>query len=169
MADAYATLASGGVHHPATASSEGVFPEGSRANLGTQPGNRVFPYGQVYAADQVLKGVITEGTGTAANYGCPAAGKTGTTSDFTDAYFDGYTSKLATAVWVGFPNSTISIPDGYGGTVAAPIWHDYMEDASDGYCSDFALPPLPWQGPPYFGARSTTGKPNVGATGVTGV
>jgi penicillin-binding protein 1A len=169
MADAYATLASGGIHHAPTAISKVVFPDKSVVDFSNKPGNRVFPYNQVYAADQVLQGVITEGTGTAANYGCPAAGKTGTTSDFTDAYFDGYTSQLATAVWVGYPNSTISIPDGYGGTVAAPIWHDYMEDASDGYCGSFADPPVLWQGQPYFGARSTTGKPNVGATGTTGV
>jgi penicillin-binding protein 1A len=169
MSDAYATLASGGIHHPPTAISEVVFPDGSRVDLGNRPGNRVFPYGQVYAADQVLQGVITEGTGTAANYGCPAAGKTGTTSDFTDAYFDGYTTKLATAVWVGYPNSTISMADGFGGTLAAPIWHDYMERASDGFCGAFPYPTVPWQGQPYFGARSTTGKPQTGPTGAVGV
>ena len=64
----------------------------------------MFSEGESYAATQVLKTVIQSGTGTAANYGCPAAGKTGTTSSFTDAYFDGYTPKLATAVWVGYPN-----------------------------------------------------------------
>jgi penicillin-binding protein 1A len=175
MADAYATLASGGVHHAPTAISEVVFPDGSKVNLGDQPGNRVFPYGQVYSADEVLKGVITEGTGTAANYGCPAAGKTGTTSNFTDAYFDGYTTKLATAVWVGYPNETLSMADGFGGTLAAPIWHDYMEQASDGFCGDFPYPTVPWQGQPYFGARAATGKPvkfgttsPVGTTSPTG-
>ncbi len=169
MADAYATLASGGVHHAPTAISKVVFPDRSVVNLGDQAGNRVFPYGQVYAADQVLQGVITEGTGTAANYGCPAAGKTGTTSDFTDAYFDGYTTKLATAVWVGYPKETLSMADGFGGTLAAPIWHDYMEQASDGFCGAFPYPTVPWQGQPYFGSRSTTGKPRVGPTGAVGV
>ena len=103
MADAYATLASGGVHHPASAISKVVFPDGSTVNLADPQGNRVFSPGEAYAATQVLKTVIQSGTGTAANYGCPAAGKTGTTSNFTDAYFDGYTSQLATAVWVGYP------------------------------------------------------------------
>ena len=168
MADAYATLASGGLHHPPTAISEVVFPDGSRVNLGDQPGDRVFPYGQVYAADQVLQGVITQGTGTAANYGCPAAGKTGTTSSFTDAYFDGYTPQLATAVWVGFPNATLSMPNGFGGTLAAPIWHDYMERASNGFCGAFTQPSVPWTGKPFFGKFSTTGKAVVGATGATG-
>ena len=62
-----------------------MFPDGSTSNLGIAGRNRVFTYGEAYAADQVLKTVITSGTGTAANYGCPAAGKTGTTSNFTDA------------------------------------------------------------------------------------
>ena len=75
----------------------------------------------------------TSGTGTAANYGCPAAGKTGTTSNFTDAYFDGFTPQLATAVWVGYPKATPTMPGGFGGTLAAPIRHDYIAKASNGY------------------------------------
>ena len=146
MADAYATLASGGVHHPPTAISRVVFSDGSVANIGDSPGNRVFTPGEAYAGTQVLKTVIQSGTGTAANYGCPAAGKTGTTSNYTDAYFDGYTPQLTTAVWVGYPNSTISMNDvnglgpGFGGTLAAPIWHDYMQQASNGFCGDFSQP-----------------------------
>ncbi len=158
MADAYATLASGGVHHPASAISKVVFPDGSTVNLADPQGNRVFSPGEAYAATQVLKTVIQSGTGTAANYGCPAAGKTGTTSNFTDAYFDGYTSQLATAVWVGYPNETESMPDGFGGTLAAPIWHDYMQAADDGFCGDFAQPTDPWHGQPFHGDRSVSGK-----------
>ena len=156
MADAYATLASGGVHHPASAISKVVFPDGSTVNLADPQGNRVFSPGEAYAATQVLKTVIQSGTGTAANYGCPAAGKTGTTSNFTDAYFDGYTSQLATAVWVGYPNETESMPDGFGGTLAAPIWHDYMQAADDGFCSDFTQPTDPWHGQPFHGDRSVS-------------
>jgi len=66
-----------------------VFPDGSVVNLGDPAGNRVFPYGQVYAADQVLKTVITSGTGTAAGYGCPAAGKTGTSDGNMRTWFVG--------------------------------------------------------------------------------
>jgi penicillin-binding protein 1A len=166
MADAYATLASGGVHHSPSAISKVVFPDGSTVSLGDTTGNRVFPYGQAYAADEVLKGVITEpgATGTAANYGCPAAGKTGTTSNYTDAYFVGYTPQYSTAVWVGYPNSTESMADGFGGTLAAPIWHDYMEQASNGYCSDFTVPTDPWHGTPFFGPFATTGSSRVGTS-----
>jgi penicillin-binding protein 1A len=161
MADAYATLASGGIHHPPTAITKVVFPDRSVVNLGDPPGNRVFPYGQVYAADQVLKTVITSGTGTAANYGCPAAGKTGTTTSFTDAYFAGYTQQLATAVWVGYPNATTSMANGFGGVLAAPIWHDYMVRASNGYCGDFPVPTDPWHGTAFFGRFATTGKSKI--------
>jgi penicillin-binding protein 1A len=159
MADAYATIASGGIHHPPTVITKVVFPDGSVVNLGDPKGNRVFSYGETYAADQVLKTVITSGTGTAANYGCPAAGKTGTTTNFTDAYFDGFTPQLTTAVWVGYPNATTSMPGGFGGTLAAPIWHDYMSAASNGYCGDWAPPAVPWTGTAFFGRFATTGNP----------
>jgi penicillin-binding protein 1A len=159
MADAYATLASGGVHHAPTAISKVVFPDGSSVDFGNQQRKQVFSYGQAYAGTQVLKGVITEpgATGTAANYGCPAAGKTGTTTSYTDAYFVGYTPQYSTAVWVGYPDSTESMANGFGGTLAAPIWHDYMAQASNGYCGDWTPPTVPWHGTAFFGPFSSTG------------
>jgi penicillin-binding protein 1A len=165
MADAYATIASGGVHHDPTAISKVVFPDGSASIPADPKGKRVFTQGEAYAADQVMKTVITSGTGTAANYGCPAAGKTGTTSNFTDAYFDGFTPQLATAVWVGYPNATTSMPGGFGGTLAAPIWHDYMRVASNGYCSDFPAPAVLWHGTPFFGNFASTGSSRTSTTG----
>ncbi len=104
----------------------------------------MFTSGEAYAGTQTLQTVLQYGTGTSANYGCPAAGKTGTTSNYTDAWFVGYTPKLSTAVWVGYPNSDVYMNDvnglgpGYGGTLAAPIWQDFMQSASHGYCG-----PLP--------------------------
>jgi penicillin-binding protein 1A len=162
MADAYATLASGGYHNDETILAKVTFPDGQEANLKQPAKNEVFSYGETYAADQVLKTVVTEGTGTAASYGCPVAGKTGTTNDYTDAWFVGYTSELSTAVWVGYPNATTSMTDvnglgaGYGGTLAAPIFRDYMEHASDGYCEDFAEPSDPWEGVAYHGAHTVS-------------
>jgi penicillin-binding protein 1A len=78
MADAYSTLANGGSHIPPTAIERVVFPDGSVVNMGDPQPTRVFSYGETYAATSVLKTVVTSGTGTAADYGCPAAGKTGT-------------------------------------------------------------------------------------------
>jgi penicillin-binding protein 1A len=154
MADAYATLANGGVHHPTTILDHVVFPDHSVARFGDPPGNRVFPYGEAYAATQVLKGVITSGTGTAAGYGCPAAGKTGTAENLSNAWFVGYTPKLATAVWVGYPQGNIPMSDGFGGSLAAPIWHDYMDSASDGFCGDWGSPSDPFSGSAFSGPHS---------------
>jgi penicillin-binding protein 1A len=168
MADAYATVANGGVHIAPTAIAKVTFPDGSVTNMGDPTRKRVFTDGEAYAATNVLKTVIQSGTGTAANIGCPAAGKTGTTSSFTDAYFVGFTPKLSTAVWVGYPNSTTSMNDvnglgpGFGGTLAAPIWHDYMSHATDGYCGDFPTPNDPFHGTAFFGQFATTGNSNNG-------
>ncbi len=64
---------------------------------------------------------------------------------------------------------------GYGGTLAAPIWHDFMEKASDGYCDNFSTPSEYWEGEEYFGSHSasppvattTTTSTNTTTTGVT--
>ncbi len=167
MADAYATLANGGSHIAPTIINKVVYPNGNVSMLGSPKPKQVFTDGETYVADQVLQTVITapDGTGTAANYGCPAAGKTGTTSNYTDAWFVGYTPILSTAVWVGYPNATTSMNDvnglgpGFGGTLAAPIWHDFMEYASHGYCGDFSPPADPWQGVPFNGAHSVSRLP----------
>jgi penicillin-binding protein 1A len=156
MADAYATLANGGTHYPPTAIEKVVFPDGSSVNMGSSPGTRVFSYGETYEADTVLKTVITQGTGTAANYGCPAAGKTGTAENLENAWFVGYTPKLSTAVWVGYPQGNIPMANGFGGTLAAPIWHDYMDVASDGFCGDWTAPTTPWHGTQFTGPHSAS-------------
>ena len=172
MADAYATLANQGVHVPTTILSKVVFPDGKVVNLADPPPSRVFSDGETYEATQVLKTVIQSGTGTAAGYGCPAAGKTGTAQNYANAWFVGYTPKLATAVWVGYPQGNISMgPNGFGGTLAAPIWHDYMSRASDGYCGDFPQPTTYWSGTAFTGARSSAKSapspptPSFGTTG----
>jgi penicillin-binding protein 1A len=169
MADAYSTLANGGVHVPATAISRVVFPDGSSRTFDNPPYKRVFTDGEAYAATTVLKGVITSGTGTAAEYGCPAAGKTGTANNLDNAWFVGYTPRMSTAVWVGYPQSNnIPMSDGFGGALAAPIWRDYMRPASGGYCGDFTPPTQPFSGTAYFGAHSTTANPVKTTPGSSG-
>ena len=66
---------------------------------------RSSPTASPYEATKILEQNVQGGTGTAAQIGCPAAGKTGTTDDFTDAWFVGFTPNLTTAVWVGHPNA----------------------------------------------------------------
>lgn len=90
----------------------------------------------------MLKTVIISGTGTAANIGKPAAGKTGTTDDYKDAYFVGYTPDVVTGVWVGDDNNK-KINELYGGTVPAKIWKDVMIAATKDYGSrDFDYPEI---------------------------
>ncbi|MDE3133943.1 MAG: penicillin-binding protein [Acidobacteriota bacterium] len=159
MADAYATLANGGDHVAPTIISKVT--QGGKT-IYTAPATKtpVFTPGQAYAGTQTLETVLQYGTGTGASYGCPAAGKTGTTSNYTDAWFVGYTPKLSTAVWVGYPGSEVSMTDvnglgpGYGGTLAAPIWKQFMQGASGGYCGDFPQPAQYWHGVEYFGKHA---------------
>jgi penicillin-binding protein 1A len=91
------------------------------------------------AADNVtdvLRGVIQSGTGTAADIGRPAAGKTGTTSNNTNAWFVGYTPTLSTAVWMGYANNESTplrnirgVGTVYGGTIPAQTWQTFMAAA----------------------------------------
>jgi penicillin-binding protein 1A len=157
-ANGYATLASGGIRNTPTAITKVAFPDGKVDEPGEGKRTRVFSDGVAAEVTRVLKGVIEGGTGTNANFGCPAAGKTGTTDDFTDAWFAGYTPQLATAVWVGYPDARTSMGgSAFGGTLAAPVWHDYMATASEGYCEDFPPPQTPAQFHPFFGKYSTNG------------
>ncbi len=90
----------------------------------------------------MLKTVIVSGTGTAASIGKPAAGKTGTTDEYKDAYFVGYTPDVVTGVWVGDDNNK-KINGLYGGTVPAKIWKDVMTVATKEYGSkDFDYPEI---------------------------
>lgn len=90
----------------------------------------------------MLQDVIKYGTGTRANIGRPAAGKTGTSNDFKDAWFIGYTPELITCVWVGYDDMRRTLGHGEtGGRAAAPIWARYMSSAlSDTPASDFIMP-----------------------------
>jgi penicillin-binding protein 1A len=158
MANGSATLASGGVRNTPTAITRVEFPDGEVDEPEEGERERVFSDGVAYEITDVLKGVIEGGTGTAANIGCPAAGKTGTTDDFTDAWFVGYTPQLSTSVWVGHPNARSSLGgNAFGGTLAAPIWHDYMLTAKGDFCDDFPAPedPVEWQ--PFYGEYSSSG------------
>ncbi len=85
----------------------------------------VIRSGIVGMMNEMLMNVISEGTGKGANIGRPAAGKTGTTSDYKDAWFMGYTPDLVTGVWVGNDDNT-PMKKVTGGMLPAQIWHNYM-------------------------------------------
>jgi penicillin-binding protein 1A len=158
MAGAYATLASGGVRHRPTGIQRVVFPDGKSEDLAKSEGKRVLTDGQAYEVTKVLKMNVQSGTGTAANYGCPAAGKTGTTDEAKDAWFVGYTPELSAAVWVGYPDAGIAMPGAQGGTYAAPVWHAFMEAAHGDHCDDFAQPTQYAAFHPFFGKYAATGR-----------
>ena len=89
----------------------------------------------------MMKMVITNGTGRAANIGKPAAGKTGTTDDNKDAYFMGYTPNVVAGVWVGNDDNTVMNKSIQGGTVPALIWKDVMKVATEPFGkADFNYP-----------------------------
>jgi penicillin-binding protein 1A len=157
MASAYATLAAGGVRHKPTAIKKVVFPDGKSEDLASGEGKRVLTDGQAYEVTKILEMNVTSGTGTAAGYGCPAAGKTGTTDEGKDAWFVGYTPKLSTAVWVGYPDAGIAMPGAQGGTYAAPVWHAFMVPAHGEDCDAFAEPTEPFESTPFFGKYASSG------------
>jgi penicillin-binding protein 1A len=140
MADAYATLANGGIHHDPTAISRVEFPNGKVDDLLSENGERVLTPGQASEVTKILETVITEGTGAGyTSMGCSSeAGKTGTSEGESDAWFVGYTPIYSTAVWVGHPTSREYT--GFGGPTAGPVWRAYMESAQEGNCPEFEAP-----------------------------
>ncbi|HTP20287.1 MAG TPA: transglycosylase domain-containing protein [Solirubrobacteraceae bacterium] len=97
---------------------------------------RVLPASIAAVVHQMLTGVVQSGTGTsAAISGVDVAGKTGTTTNYADAWFVGWTPQLTTAVWVGYPNKLVPMTTAYngapveGGTYPAIIWHNFMVQA----------------------------------------
>ena len=88
--------------------------------------------GSAYSVSKILQEVTTTGTASSVRrlgFEKPCAGKTGTTNDFKDAWFAGYTSSLTCAVWCGMDDSTRTVQGGYGATLALPIWVDIMKTA----------------------------------------
>jgi membrane peptidoglycan carboxypeptidase len=96
----------------------------------------------------MLESVVTSGTGHAAGlYPWTVAGKTGTANGNTNVWFVGYTKQVVTAVWVGSPGLPYSMGDVFGGTVAAPIWHTYMQNVMNGQPAlSFPAAPAPAAG-----------------------
>jgi penicillin-binding protein 1A len=95
-----------------------------------------------YIITNLLKGVIERGTGwKARELGRPVAGKTGTTNDYRDAWFIGYTPSLVAGVWVGFDDQRSLGPKATGSRAALPVWLDFMKQAHQNQePMDFSIP-----------------------------
>src|SRR5213083_1172653 len=101
-----------------------------------------------WMTSQLMEDVLTSGT--AANsrslgFRLPAAGKTGTTNDYKDAWFLGYTSTLTCGVWVGFDQPATIISRGYGAALALPVWTQVMNKAAQHYPAEQLQPTMPIQ------------------------
>jgi penicillin-binding protein 1A len=97
---------------------------------------------------QLMEEVLTRGTAASARslgFKLPAAGKTGTTNDYKDAWFVGYTSTLTCGVWVGFDQPVTIIPHGYGAALALPVWTQVMNKAAEHYPAQELQPTMPIQ------------------------
>ena len=130
MASAYGVFAAGGVFTKATPIVKVVNRDGKvlEENL-TPHGKEVISAKSAYIVTDMLKDVISHGTGAGANIGRPAAGKTGTTDNNRDAWFVGYTPDLVASVWVGMDNDGYLASGVTGGTLPASIWYDFMRVA----------------------------------------
>jgi penicillin-binding protein 1A len=150
MAHAYETFADGGkrmynpilgdAHRGPTGIAEVQCPHSSCGGYGvihdTPLFDRVLPPGVAHELHQMLMGPVQSGTATAAAIsGVSVAGKTGTTTNYADAWFVGWTPQLTTAVWVGYPSKLIPMTTLFnggpveGGTFPAVIWHAFMLQA----------------------------------------
>jgi penicillin-binding protein 1A len=139
LATAYATLADGGVWHDPSILTKVVFPDGHAENASKPKGKQIVDPKVAAAVTKVLEANVNSGTGTAAALaGRPAAGKTGTTDSFADAWFAGWVPQLTTVTWVGYPTSERPMRNVHGiagvtgGTLPAEIWHTYMTSALHG-------------------------------------
>jgi penicillin-binding protein 1A len=164
MARAYATLANDGrrVDGALTGDRPRVIERvgsrrGDKVQVNAPVPERALDEGQARLLTSILQGVVRSGTGRrAAIPGAPVAGKTGTTDNYGDAWFVGYTPELVTAVWVGYPNELRPMLTEFhgepvaGGTLPALIWKEFAEAARQGegdLQTSFA-------GPPYLGAQT---------------
>jgi penicillin-binding protein 1A len=137
MASAYSTFANNGAHNPAFGVQKIIMPNGQVIydhKVQPKPG-----VDQAVAAlvNDILKGVVQSGTGARARIGRPVAGKTGTTQDYRDAWFVGYTPDLVASVWVGYqakedPMRNVHGIKVAGGTFPAQIWAAFMKKALKG-------------------------------------
>jgi penicillin-binding protein 1A len=148
MAHAYETLAHGGRRVSGTLAEHGqpvaiqevdagshVLPDGNHKDVNHVRSKAVLPQSIAETETSMLETVVQYGTGKAAAIGQFAAGKTGTTSNYGDAWFVGWDSKYTVAVWVGYPDKLIPMTTSFnggpvlGGTFPALIWHDFMTSA----------------------------------------
>ena len=141
LALAYATVARGGVYLPSTAIKNITTIEGEERYSDETRGEIIVAPEVAQSLVEIMKGVITGGTArAAAKMPYQLAGKTGTTDDFRDAWFIGFSPDLLCAVWIGYDKKINLGSKESGATAALPIWMDFMSKALPLYPNeDFAF------------------------------
>jgi penicillin-binding protein 1A len=130
---AYATFASGGVYREPVSILKIVGPDGEIIEEKQVVERIALSEQTAYIMTTMMEGVILRGTGAGAReLGRPAAGKTGTTNNCTDAWFIGYTPQLVAGVWVGYDDMRSLGKRQTGGRVAVPIWTSFMKETLAG-------------------------------------
>lgn len=126
LTNAYTTFASGGQHQPHWVISS-IENNGNMLwqHVATENHSLIFPRDKIESLVSMMNSVVEGGTATRAKLSIPVAGKTGTTSDYNDAWFIGYTGNLVTGVWYGNDDND-KMEKMTGGTLPAETWHDYM-------------------------------------------
>lgn len=141
MASAYGTIANMGTYAEPTAILKIEDFNGKILEQNHTTFKKVFSEDVCYILIKLMEGVIERGTGLNAQIGRPAAGKTGTTDNFVDAWFVGFTPDLVCAVYIGNDDRKTLGNKMTGGVVAAPVWHDFMISAlQDKPVQDFSKP-----------------------------
>jgi penicillin-binding protein 1A len=142
LTSAYGALANQGTWMRPTAIRYVLDPQQKLLEENAPQGKQVLSPEVAYVITHMLEGTIERGTGVAAKaLGRPAAAKTGTTNDYSNAWFIGYTPKLTTGVWVGYDRPRSLGRDETGSRVAVPIWTAFMSEALAGTPGeDFPVP-----------------------------
>jgi membrane peptidoglycan carboxypeptidase len=175
MASAYSTLADGGEHRSPFVVSKVTDAAGNVLYEHRVVGDRVLQPEVAEGVNYALSQVVETGTGKAAKIDQPVAGKTGTTDDYRDAWFVGFTCKLTTAVWMGYPLADANGQPRYmenvhgtrvtGGSFPTQIWKKYMDVATDGLEScPFPKPGEDPNATTSTTVRSVTNRPSAPAT-----
>jgi penicillin-binding protein 1A len=137
LASAYSTIAAGGIYSKPMAIRKVILPGGKvdrEAGWGVAQRKRVIPDWVAGEVTRILGENMTSGTGTGAYFGHTSAGKTGTTDNFADAWFCGFTPSLEATIWLGYPRGEIPMLSVHGIEVSGPtfpatIWKLFMEPA----------------------------------------
>jgi len=141
MAAAYAAFANLGTYYEPTVIRRVERANGTVLDEHKPKSNRAMQETTAYLITSMLENVIQRGTGTRAQIGRPAAGKTGTTDEGKDVWFVGYTPDLVCSVWIGYDSPT-PMPHAYGGIYPAQIWREIMSKSLQNVSSkEFTRPP----------------------------